>query len=665
MVTVSSALVERIESRHEAERKARSAYEARVSRKNHHGRDALPNRDRPFIGWDGEGPRDAGYALFGNSLGYEICRPYLSTRECLDLILDCEQDHPESIHIWFGSNYDVSMILRELSWRHLSALKHWSCTIWDDYDLQHIPNKWLRVSKNGVTAKLYDIQSFFGGSYVNALLNMKIGTEDEIALLTAEKARRSSFLFSEIDEIREYWRLELRLMPLLAGTLRTSFVNAGFDLTSWHGPGAIANLAMRRHDVAKAKAETPVDVQIASRYAFAGGRFEMFRGGYIERTIYNADIRSAYPYFATFLPNLANGKWRRGRDYEPDKFAVYRIAYHNRNPDPLTPYPLFRRLTTGEVVWEANCEGWYWGPEAELVAGDPDATFQEAWIFDENDPSDRPFAWLQEYYDRRQYLKKIGSNLEYTYKLIINSVYGQLAQRAGWDRRRRLPPRSHQLEWAGYITSGCRAKVHTMATAAGANLISIDTDGVFATCPLETGNVGVSLGDWETAVYDTGIFWQSGIYALNRKTDWVKGKTRGITKGAYQPQDLIDALARNEPLRLMRNQFTGYGLALNGQRDKLNTWSTELVELQFGGQGKRYHNEKKWCQRNGHCANGIHEFIARPTRWNPADSTMSVPHFLPWIGGDSLAASHKRIIDDMTIFDVNHLDTEDEWVRAL
>src|SRR5581483_778343 len=103
----------------EQDRKRR--YEKNHNRKKlgQGSRNKVENKDRPFIMWDGEGPQDAGYALFGNSSGYELCHPYLCTTECLDLILDCEQDIPAAIHIWYGSNYDVSMILKDLSWKHL------------------------------------------------------------------------------------------------------------------------------------------------------------------------------------------------------------------------------------------------------------------------------------------------------------------------------------------------------------------------------------------------------------------------------------------------------------------------------------------------------------------------------------------------------------------
>jgi hypothetical protein len=634
--------------------------EARRGKRNHHGSKPA-NRDKPFLGWDGEGPRDAGYALFGNSQGMEICYPFLKTKDCLELILDTETKYPDAIHIGFGFNYDVSNILRELSIRHLSALKHWTETEYKGFQLQHIPNKWFQVKYGNTVARIFDIRNFFGTNYVGALLALGIGTNEEIRHLSSEKARRPEFLFSEIEDIREYYHLELALMPRLADKLRSTFLDAGFDVRSWHGPGALANMAMRRHNVPNAKAITPERVQLAAQWAFAGGRFEMPRGGFIQRKCYCADLHSAYPAFARFLPNLSRGKWRTGCNYESGKYGMYRIRYKSR-PEPLRVYPLFRRLSGGEVVWPHETEGWFWAPEAELVANDPDAVFLESLIFDEDDETDRPFAWLEEYYKKRQYLKSIGSVLELTFKLVINSVYGQLAQRTGWDKRTRSAPKSHQLEWAGYITSACRAAVYKIARDCGNNLVSIDTDGVTSLTPYSSGlDIGPDLGQWEIDEYDSGIFWQSGIYALQRDGEWIKGKTRGIPKGTYSPAQLIQAMQSGQDLTLTKKTFVGYGLALNGRLDEMNTWKEDPVAIVFGGEGKRYHNGVLWCAKRG-CRDGIHDFIARPLRFSPSDSVASVPHSLPWIGVDPLRESHRNTIEDLVMYDANALEPEEEWV---
>lgn len=620
------------------------------------------NSERPFIFWDGEGPQDAGYALFGSSNGDEICHPFLSTSECLDLLLACERDNPDAIHIAFGFNYDASMILHELPWRCLNALKVYGATWWHEYEIEHIPHKWFKVSKDGITAQVFDIRNFFPGSYLGALDAMGIGTGDERAIIAEGKAGRAIFRFADIDNIRRYWRTELKLGPELAGKLRESFLGAGFDLRSWHGPGALARMALDKHGVANSMADTPYDVREAARYAFAGGRFEMVRGGHVQGKVYNADIRSAYPGFARNLPNLARGTWRYGRDYETGKFAIYHIVYNSPITDPLHIHPLFRRESNGVVQWPNHVEGWYHAPEAALVQNDSSAVFLEAWIFDEDDETDRPFAWIEEYYERRQFLKRMGNPLELTFKLVINSVYGQLAQRSGWDRKHRKAPRTHQLEWAGYITSACRAHVYRIAAQCGDKLVSIDTDGIYSMAPIPVV-AGTRLGEWELNEYDEGIFWQSGIYCLRTNDKgWEKGRTRGIPKGAYTPGELLTAMESDERLHLTVHTFVGYGLALNSQYDRWNRWSDDSREIVFGGQGKRYHNVPLYC-RKGKCpGNGIHNFIPPPDP--PKRSYRSVPHYLPWLHNNPALVHNKLLIGDYIAYNENDIDEDELWERS-
>lgn len=637
-----------------------------LPRRSHHGHNESQQRKlerettwltKPFIMWDGEGPQDAGYALFGNSVGDEICHPYLSTIECLDLILESATNNPGAINIAFGFNYDVSMILKDLPHRHLRALHAFTKTIWKGYQIEHIPHKWFKVKHGELSCKIYDVRSFFAGDYISALQDFGIGTTAEREAIAKGKSDRATFLWSEISEIKDYWRLELKLGPMLMEHMRKLFYDAGYVPRSWHGPGALARMALKRHKVYEAMAVTPVDVRLAAQYAFAGGRFEPFQAGHIQGKVYNADIHSAYPAFATQLPNLARGKWRRTRHYEPGKFGVYHIRY-NAKPNNSRCFPLFRRLANGSVVWPHQTEGWYWQPEAELVKDDPDAKILEGWVFDEDNVNDRPFAWLAEYYYKRKRLKDAGSEAEYTFKIIINAVYGQLAQRAGWNRKNRTAPKSHQLEWAGYITSACRAAVYTAAIRCGEKLVSIDTDGIYATAPITGIDVGPNLGQWETAEYEDGIFWQSGIYCLKTENGWVKARSRGIRKGSYDDTDLITALYFDEPLKLNRRVFVTYGLADQIGWDKHNTWIDEPHEYVMGGNGKRFHAERA-CKN--YCQPPMHRLV----QWSPmygvhADSDpWSVRHKLPWI---EPRETNQNVIQDFEFFDANHLADDDLWV---
>jgi len=326
-------------------------------------------------------------------------------------------------------------------------------------------------------------------------------------------------------------------------------------------------------------------------------------------------------------------------------------------------------MRDGSVVWPYRVEGWYWAPEAALVADDPDAEFLEALVFDEDDPADRPFAWLGEYYDRRNLLKRIGNPAEYTFKLIINSVYGQLAQRTGWDRVKRRAPKSHQLEWAGYITSACRSEVYRIARRCAERLVSIDTDSVtFLGTDEGYGiDVGDGLGQWDVTNYSEAIFWQSGIYTLREPLDyddslgygWHKARTRGIPKGSYTVEQLLECVETGEPLRLAKKVFVSYGLALAGRWGELNTWKNEPHEFAMGGSGKRTHFTGNACKSVCDDADG-HRLAMPQMLYGPDCDPWSMPHHLPWLDEPGDTKIH---MDDLSLWDANDLDYDDEWVR--
>ena len=679
-IVIPRAMIVKQQRKREQDTRARCKYEARNPGRDRHGKNRNAKlrvkRDkqefgRPFVFWDGEGPKDAGYALFGNSDGLAICRPFLGTEECLELLMQSAENNPDAINVAFGFNYDVSMVLRELPRRHLRALHSHTRTTWRKWRIEHVPHKWFKLTdtETDCTTVVYDVRSFFGGSFESALDAFKIGTDAQRSRISTGKANRAEFYWRDIDEIRKYWRTELLLGVKLMESLRQVFHDAGYVPRSWHGPGALARMALKRHKIYDAMAECPPDVRIAAQYAFAGGRFEPFQAGHIRGRIYGKDIHSAYPYFATFLPNLNRGSWRYTRNYEPGRFGVYHIRY-DAPPDNTTPMPLFCRLPNGSVVWPNRVQGWYWAPEAECVADSPHAQFLDGWVFDEDDPTDRPFAFLAEYYAKRQRLKDAGSAAEYTFKLIINSIYGQLAQRVGWDKKHNRPPRSHQLEWAGYITSACRAAVYKLALECGDKLVSIDTDGIYSAAPIP-GPEGERLGEWEASEYEDGIFWQSGMYCLKVDGVWKKAKSRGIKKGSYTAEDLLAALCNvncadttctttEHHIHLTRRMFVTYGLAQQIGWDKHNTWQDEPHEYIMGG-GKRVHFPRA-CKTV--CKPPTH----RLHQWSPTygvgadDAPKSKRHHLPWLDDPD---DRRETMDNMQLFDANHLDDEDAWMIDL
>ena len=105
---------------------------------------------------------------------------------------------------------------------------------------------------------------------------------------------------------------------------------------------------------------------------------------------------------------------------------------------------------------------------------------------------------------------------------------------------------------------------------------------------------------------------------------------------------------------MVKHVFIGFGLALNGRFDEINTWKDEHHVFEFGGQGKRYHNNHLCPVDCGTDGTEVHIFRQRPVR-----PGMSVPHSLPWLAPDKAA---KLSHDDMVAFAENDLDEDDQWI---
>lgn len=644
-------------------------------------RTGLPFAQYPFVMWDGEATQDAGYCLFGSSEGHEICHPYLTTDECFELLLDAKREMPESIFVIFGSRYDWDEICRQsMPLDRLSRLEFFGTVTWHGYTVRKMPGKIFSITKGGCTVRVFETFGWFKCRYTKALRDYQIGTEEQLSSLESDKNRRNEFLWQDISDIRLYMRLELALGPPLMERIREIVHAAGFRPRSWYGPSALATELLSRNKISQYMAESPPHVLEAARYAYCAGRFEMIQGGIIEQPTYTYDMNSAYMRAALELPDLAHGTWRKGKQYEPGKFALYRIRYKASDKGNFhRAYPLFRRLKNGNVTWHRKVTGWYWSPEAALVADDPDATFLEAWVFDEDDTAVRPFAFVQDLYERRLVLKRLPvSNpsrvAEIALKWALAAIYGQLARRVGWDRFRRKAPRNHQLEWAGYITSWCKAEMYKVARQCrDEDLISIDTDSVTALVPLDVP-LGDKLGEWKMERHDGGVFFQSGVYYLRDGDDWTQGRTRGIEQRKGKPlvsaEMLMEAVRTGSTVQLKpKRRYVSVRMGLNGKLSSMGDWNEHPADkLSLGGAGKRGHAKcRHLCRGDRHWfylpplyaldgatgENILEIFQQEPT---------SVAHPLPWLERDYL---DKELTLDILWVDPDKIDQEDYWLVEL
>lgn len=626
----------------------------------HKGR---PYDERPFIAWDGEGITFPGspvqsYVLFGNSEGDSIRSTDLSSVECFELLLRAELKCPEAIHVGFSMQYDFNMMFKDLPRPVLNRIYKTHKAKWNGYRIEYFPGKWLTISKRGLaTIRLFDVFGFFQSSFVKAVAEF-LGTDDpEYQRVVNGKDARKSFTFDQLDSyIVPYWRAELRLLVRVMESLREDLHQADLHIQSWHGPGAVANTVFRTNRIQSCKGESPSEVNRAAQYAYAGGRFELFRAGHFPHPVYQYDICSAYPSIIAGLPTLNNPSWSQTSSLQRGTFSIYRVRYQYNGSvrqEWNVPHPLFYRDLHGHVSYPGMVETWVWEPEAALLDS---SAIIEGYVL--HDTGDRPFTFVEEMYKRRRQWKDNGISAQRALKLALNSLYGKMAQRAGWSEGEPIP-RWHQLEWAGYVTSATRAKLYGAISALADTpnaILAVETDAIFSSVPFPTSEpslvIGKGLGEWEETTYDAITYLQSGVYWAEQNGK-VIDKYRGFDKGTLPHEAamayltaLDKAYASGRDLDSIPNlsgvttRFIGMGLGLH-TKAVWRSWETEPRALRFGGGGKRSHVWRLCpeCQQGIPFSESLHSLaIITP-------GGRSQPHSLPWMEG---AEASLRALDELS-----------------
>ena len=633
---------------------------------------------RPFIAWDGEGQnirgnnRPQSYVLFGASTGDCLkSTEHLHTFDLLDFIIGVGARNPLAFHVGFAFNYDANMILQSLQEKTLERLhKKGQVSLHKKdgarYHIQFRPSKWFSVTRYGVrydakrnptdkrTVKIYDLFGFFGKSFIKAYEEL-VGAVPKI--LVDGKGNRQNFANIPLDEIEAYWRVEIGMLQELAEALRRNLYGAGLRITEWHGPGALASFSLRQHGIKSHMASCPAEVREAARYAYAGGRFEMFRLGRTMGPIYSVDINSAYPFAITRLPDLTCGEWKR--TVRPDasklaRFGVYRVrllptldgSFLERSAGPL-----FHRDPMGNISFPWVLDGWYWSPEVRNLARLPDDRYEiiEGWEYvgSRRAGEPLPFEWLHEVYDKRLEWKLAGIASQLALKLLMNSIYGKLAQRVGWNEEKRTAPPWHQLEWAGWVTSHCRAMLwDVMSRIPREHVIAVETDGLYTTC--DPASLGIEnskqLGEWEVEVYDEILYVQSGMAWL-RKGDVWSCKRRGLDVKTFSLDDCVQYLQSLpagddwQPFVGTTTRFIGIGAALASEapfKVRHCVWQTADRDIKPGQGGKRIHVSQQ-CRA---CSDGLsaydsaHDMSIRSLAYRYPESHM---HDIPWENSDEYA----------------------------
>lgn len=559
-----------------------------------------------FIAVDGEGltriDSSHDYVLLAASDGkfVENWESGISTIDCFEYLLGLKRLHPKAHFIGFSFSYDTNMMLRDLRRIQLERLHEHNRVSWIvksrvKYVLDYVPSKWFQISKmvgegdrwnKAGSVKVWDVFGFYQSSFLRAIEDWKVATQEQIDRISYMKLKRGEFTDSEKEQIKAYCFEECELLVKLAEQLDEALIASDLEINQYHGAGAIANVMLKKHEAKAHIVRRPQneDLWNAILTAYFGGRVETFFAGYVNAPIYSYDVNSAYPAAIRYLPSLVGGKWRRVNAFDrSQRFALWHVKWDYAGGRPLIPFP-YRRDKS--IYYTLKGEGWYHAPEV-CAAYDSGLRFDviEGITFTPADNAAFPFAWVEETYRLRQALKAKGDKREKALKLGLNSLYGKFAQAVSGPGR---PGQYQCYFYAGWITSYCRAEILRAASQAPDSIVNIATDGILSLAPLEVQR-GTTLGTWEVKPpMDEGVMVIQPGFILSEFQELLR--TRGVDKSSVSFQLFRDAWLESgitTKVKAYDTRFITLGRALSMSKgnDDLQAiwrhWQQWEIELGF------------------------------------------------------------------------------------
>ena len=452
---------------------------------------------------------------------------------------------------------------------------------------------------------IFETFGFFQKSFVKVIREFEVGTKEGRELITANKARRGDFTEMSAEE-REYCKLECEYLAELMERLREYCHAAGIRPKTWNGAGKLASALHRREKTIRADdpALMFMDQELIAfaNMAYYGGRFEISRTGMINQTVYEYDIRSAYPDAMRFLPCLEHGRWRKAKGKDLAAADLYVAGVHFSHPDNgsghMCGFPV--RSKEGHLYWPLEGNGVYWSHEIRsAIKLGAKVTHKEGWRYEKRCDC-QPFEWVEPLFDYRRSIGSKGPG--YPIKLAINSLYGKLAQRKGNGAYA-------NMIWAGIITALTRSKINSAIAANPGRIIMAATDAVYSLDPLDLDE-GEKLGQWEGEVLDGLFIVQPGLYWCPAKR---KRKSRGLPGKFFEEDNRTERFEDEwnnyrlglEPyssgefpaIPVPLTNFIGLKLALaRNNPESAGRWVAEERRISFDYRNKR--DGRRW---DGNC----------------------------------------------------------------
>ncbi|WP_246282001.1 DNA polymerase [Nitrosopumilus ureiphilus] len=362
---------------------------------------------------------------------------YLDGKITFDGIAEFLFRHEYEWIFFYNLSYDAECILKLLPEEILIQYK-WKKELrfqYKKYKIHYIDRKKLTISKGNHSISCYDIAQYYDNKSLD-VASESVGLSLDQEYLDLKKNRKifSKFYYSRNKrQIRAYCIKDCRLTKELSeywiGIFETVF---SFYPNNWISAGYLAEKVLINNDIPiPLFNELQYPIQEIARSSFYGGRFELIKRGYIGEC-YLYDLNSAYPYALTTMPDITQGKWFESKKIHPkSKIGFFFIEANISDKVKIAPFPFVKKNRTicypsGKFKTYVTLD------ELLMVKGDPEINYKilDSWQFIPRNNCTYPFKnFIKKQYYKRLELKEENNPLEKAIKIVLNSIYGKMAQR--------------------------------------------------------------------------------------------------------------------------------------------------------------------------------------------------------------------------------------------
>jgi len=454
-----------------------------------------------------------------------------------------------------------------------------------EFKIDYIPNRRLRIRKGHHSTIFFDIAQFYNNvSLVQAYEDNIVKLDDKYLQMKSNLDRFSRWFYkNNRNKVRNYCIQDCKLTKQLAEKWIKLFHDAfEFYPARWISSGYIAEKVLINNEIDIPKFNSiPYEIQELAFKSYFGGRFEILKRGFIGKA-FLYDIKSAYPYALSQIPNLSKGRWIRKKSIHPKaKLGFFRIRANIPDCKYIPSFPF--RVKNMIIFPSGRFETYSTLPE--LLACDDTKFYKilDSWQFIP-DSDEYPYReFIKNLYLKRMELTRKKDPLQLPIKTILNSIYGKTGE---YDKITKKIGNLFNPVIFATITGITRAQLYRFITdnKIEKQVVSFATDSIMVTQDLKTDSSVLGKFSFENSADDVFVL-QNGINRMNGK--W---KKRGMGKLNGKEIENLENYEKNGRLymKYAESRNTRLKTAINENRiSDIGKFKLKVREINLNADRKR------------------------------------------------------------------------------